>query len=119
MSNFRLLSQAGTTLVLADPSDIGHTFKAQIDISQKMAGKVKLSNIRQTFSQSKQVTVTDSTESGKDQLSIRLTVSGSSASAAEVNAMLDAFLVNIAAARTADTAHGFVPNGVTFVTTAA
>lgn len=117
MSNFRLLSQAGTSMVLADPSDIGHTFKVNIDMAQKMAGKVKLTNVRQTFNQAKQITVTDSTESGKDQLSVRLVLSGSSASAAEVNSMLDAFIANVKAAVAADTSHGFVPVNVQFITT--
>lgn len=117
MSNFRLLSQAGTSIVLADPSDIGHTFKVNIDMAQKMAGKVKLTNVRQTFNQAKQVTVTDSTESGKDQLSVRLVLSGSSASAAEVNSMLDAFIANVKSAIAADTSHGFVPVNVQFITT--
>lgn len=115
MTNFRLLSQTGTVKVFADPDDISHSFKEQIEIAPKMAGKVRLNNVRQTFTEGSFLTVTDGTESGKDQFSMKFVISASSASADEVKAAASRFMANVSLALTNGTAKGFTTDSVTYV----
>lgn len=115
MSNFRLLSQTGTIKVFADPDDISHSFKEQIEVSPKMAGKVRLNNVRQTFTEGSFLTVTDGTESGKDQFSMKFVISASSASAEEVKVAASRFMANVSLALANGTAQGFTTEGITYV----
>lgn len=115
MANYRKLNVQGTSVLLADPADITHTFKASVNVAPKMAGKVKLSNVKQEYVTTINPTVTVGTESGKEAIVIKTTVSGSSLSKALIDAEVAKHNANVALAIANSSSGGFAVPDLAYV----
>lgn len=109
MSNFRKISAVAGEVQYADPTDITHTCKVSVVRSPKTAGLVSLTNVRAEMVEAIRPTVSDGTNAGVENLSIRIVASGSTYNKTALRAAVARAFTNYLACMDDGMVDGFVP----------
>lgn len=102
----RYLTADQRSFTFADPSNARNTLRVIVDRSDKTMNGIKLQNVSSQFISNKQGRVVDGDNVANDALSLRLSISGSTASASEIAQMWADLKANVDLA-IADVTSGF------------
>lgn len=109
MSNFRKISATAGEVQYANPADVTHTCRVGVVRSPKTAGSVSLTNVRAEMVEAIRPVVSDGTNTGVENLSIRIVVSGSTKNKALLRAAVARTFTNYLACMDDGLSDGFVP----------
>lgn len=110
--NYRKLSVADGKLRYAHPSEITHTINVSVASAPKSAGPIALTNSKFDYVENYQATVTNGTDNAKEQISIRISTSGSTQNAASTKAAVAQAFANYMAMVEDKALEGYIPEVV-------
>lgn len=116
MSNFRTISVQANEKKFADPLNINHTLKVSVNSAPKVSGAVSLVNVREEYVEAAILPVTNGTDNGVENASVRISVSGSTQNAVALRAMAVNAFSNFLLIMDDRGTQGFIPE-VTLVAT--
>lgn len=115
-TNYRKTSSNNGEIRLASPSDVTHTLRVAVSTAPKAAGAIALVNNRLEVVENIQAPVTQGSDTGKETVSIRTVVSGSTFNEALIKAALTQHQANVLAIANDKGLQGFIPEVALVVT---